>query len=396
MSKKVTEEKSPLLFVVDDNDDIHQAKQKMYFGNGRFRGITNGATAVFMQFPNYIGTCWVSTAICGLLFFMLMLLLFSAITPNVIRIPRCAPSDDMDNMTIHLVHIDHHPYEWTKSEINIIDKVVKNYPNYNVHLIMIEPQHRYRFERRKRGVPKSKQLVTVTTTSEASSTEKVKRTDQFGMRFDPAKFLDMLLRGTLIGNSASRRSKRAQSTATTPPSTSTTKTVSTVNDLLELYPNIMVENATYHQVFFQSPLYAYWPYLNDRLKVFAVRVMQLWQYGGLSFDLDPPTVADNTAKNTSDSDSLDKDFDIFHKHLLKFIISDADKGLKEDIVAADDEALHMESKIPCHAFFGEILISLRKAQHTSTVKNVIQSATKIFCTHYAFNKDYCKAILRTR
>ncbi|VEN35972.1 unnamed protein product [Callosobruchus maculatus] len=51
MSKKGTEEKSPLLYVVDDNDDINQEKQKMYFENGRFHGITNGATAVFTQFP---------------------------------------------------------------------------------------------------------------------------------------------------------------------------------------------------------------------------------------------------------------------------------------------------------------------------------------------------------
>nr|CAI5826271.1 unnamed protein product [Callosobruchus analis] len=356
----------------------------------------------------YIGTCWVTTAICGLVFFMLILLLFSAITPSAIRVPRCIPSDDMDNATIHLVHVHHYPNEWTYSELNIVDKIIKNYPNYNIHLLLIEPQHHYsRSDRRKRNLPNNQNNITVAknvTTpvnsvngSKGSSTEssviKRKRNlDPFGMRFDPAKFLDMLLRGALIGNSGPKRSKRTPAaTTTTVSTTSTTKMVSTVDELLALYPNVIVENITYNQVFFQSPLYAYWPYLNDKLKVFAVRVMQLWQYGGLSFDLNPPVVGEDTIQNTSSAGSGDKDADIFHRKLLKFIISDTDNiaGSKEDIVVADDEALHMESKIPCHAFFGEILVRLRKAQHTSTVKDIIHSSTKIFCRHYAVNKDYC-------
>nr|CAH7742845.1 unnamed protein product [Callosobruchus chinensis] len=408
MSKKGTEEKSPLLYVVDDNDDINQAKQKMYFENGRFHGITNGATAVFTQFPNYIGTCWVTTAICGLVFFMLILLLFSAISPNVIRVPRCVPSNDMDNTTIHLVHAHHLPKEWTNSELDIIDKIIKNYPNYNIHLILIEPQRHYsRFDRRKRSIPKNMVAKNVTSavnstndskisSTEASVMKKKRSFDPFGMKFDPAKFLDMLLRGALIGNTGPKRSKRTSAdTSTTVSTTSTTKMVSTVNELLELYPNIIVENITYNQVFFQSPLYAYWPYLNDKLKVFAVRVMQLWQYGGLSFDLNPPVGGGYIIRNASGAGSGDKDVDIFHRHLLKFIISDTDNNArsKKDIVVADDEALHMESKIPCHAFFGEILVSLRKAQQTSTVKNIIQSSTKLFCRHYATNKDYCNANL---
>ncbi|VEN60207.1 unnamed protein product [Callosobruchus maculatus] len=343
---------------------------------------------------------------------MLILLLFSAITPNAIRVPRCIPSDDMGNMTIHLVHAHHHPKEWTYSELNIIDKIIKIYPNYNIHLLLIEPQHNYsRFDRRKRSILKRKTVTVAknittpvnsingskTSSTEASVLKRKRNLDPFGMRFDPAKFLDMLLRGALIGNTGPKRSKRTPAgTSTTTSTTSTTRMVSTVDELLERYPNIIVENITYNQVFFQSPLYAYWPYLNDKLKVFAVRVMQLWQYGGLSFDLDAPVGEEHTIRNTSGTESSDKDVDIFQRHLLKFIISDTDDNnarSKEDIVIADDEALHMESKIPCHAFFGEILIRLRKAQYTSTVKNIIQSSTKIFCRHYATDKDYCNANL---
>ncbi|KAJ8976581.1 hypothetical protein NQ317_010745 [Molorchus minor] len=107
------------------------------------------------------------------------------------------------------------------------------------------------------------------------------------------------------------------------------------------------KNTTYNEIFFVSPLYAYWPYFNEDLKIFAVRTLQLWQYGGISFDLKPALKAHNPKNNTS------KDVDsILNKKLLNFIITEKNnyEKLPTGVVTADDEALHMESKIPCHAF----------------------------------------------
>ncbi|XP_018575360.1 uncharacterized protein LOC108914125 [Anoplophora glabripennis] len=411
MSKTETEEKHPLLlYVVESNEDLSKTNKK-YFDKGRFHGITSGATAVFRQFPNYVGTCWVTTAFSGLLFFMMVLLIMSTISTGGLRVPRCIPKDEISNDTIHLVH-KRHADDWDPLEVNLFERIVENYPKYKIHLILIQqntPRTRSRHERRileetERINPSStttlkasSNLIEEKRTTKIEVKRKKRKTNDFRMSINMSakRLLDILLHGK---SPSLNDTDKLEKTKTTGSVEKTTERVKSLDDLLKIHPNIILDNTTYSHVFYMSPLYAYWPYLNENLRVFAVRVLQLWQYGGISFDLSPTIkqLETNTTNNhpvnkTSEEKTLDA---IFNKKLLSFIITEKRnyEKLPSGVVAADDEALHMESKIPCHAFFGEILMNLRRAQDDTTVKDVLQESLKVFCRHSAANKKYCDLI----
>ncbi|KAJ8956674.1 hypothetical protein NQ318_014029 [Aromia moschata] len=329
----------------------------------------------------YIGTCWVTTALSGLLFFMLVLLLMSALTTGGHRLPRCTSKEEINNDTIHLVHT-HHPEEWRSEEVDLFEKIVENYSQYKIHLILIQ-----------RTTPHTKRDYATEEEKHTTESRKKRKIDdlRLSINMGAKRLLDILLHGkSVLYNSTE---KLTRTTRSVPKSTMPFKTL---DDLLKVHPNIILENTTYNQIFFMSPLYAYWSLLNENLKVFAVRTLQLWQYGGISFDLEPHSKSvekktNNSTEAVNNTSSEKEDDNIFKRKLLNFVISEKNnyEKLPTGVVTADDEALHMESKIPCHAFFGEIMMHLRRAQENTTVKDILQESLKVFCRHSAADKKYC-------
>ncbi|KAG5876632.1 hypothetical protein JTB14_005048 [Gonioctena quinquepunctata] len=402
MSKVDTEEKSPLLYVLEENDDNSKAR-KMNFEKSRFNGISSGATAVFTHFPNYIGTCWVTTALCGLVFFMMILLLMSAITTASIRVPRCAAATEMGNNTVHLVHVQDKSH-WKSSEVELVQQIIKTYPSYKVRLILIEEQKRKpKYDRdiflEVKPIPVSTNVSTKATTtskklknskSTTTSQRRKRRVDdvRFNINMEAKRLIDMLLHGKIDGKTDSDQvhpEPTQQSTTHTKKTfTTTVKSVKTSEDLLQMFPSLAVEHLTFNQVFYSSPLYNYWIKFSDGMKIFAVRVLQLWQFGGISFDLQA-AVKDFEELRGNDTE------DNSGKKVKQFVISEKNnyEDLPVGVVNVDDRALHMESKVPCHAFFGEILMDLRKAEKGDTVKKIMQKSIKIFCTHFSASKNYC-------
>lgn len=246
----------------------------------------------------------------------------------------------------------------------------------------------------------SSTLIEEKETTKAEVKRKKRKIDDFRLSINMSakRLLDILLHGK---SSVANDTEKLELFKTPRSIEKTTERIKTVDDLLKIHPHIILDNTTYSHVFYMSPLYAYWPFLNEKLRVFAVRVLQLWQYGGISFDLSPTTnhlvnatINDaNSINRSSDEKEIDA---IFNKKLLNFIITEKKnyEKLPTGVVTADDEALHMESKIPCHAFFGEILMNLRRAQDNTTVKDILQESLRVFCKHSAASRKYCDIITK--
>lgn len=342
----------------------------------------------------------------------MVLLITSTVTSGGLRVPRCIPKDEISNDTIHLVHTSH-AENWQPFEVNLFERIAENYPKYKIHLILIQENARKsKFRLGRHILEKVEHLNLSRTTEKASSilteekettkTEvkrKKRKIDDFRLSINMSakRLLDILLHGkSPIANDTGK----VEVVRTSRSAEQTTERIKTLDDLLKIHPNIILDNTTYSHIFYMSPLYAYWPFLNADLRVFAVRVLQLWQYGGISFDLSPTinqlenvTTSNDLVNKTNDEKEIDA---IFNRKLLNFIITEKKnyEKLPTGVVTADDEALHMESKIPCHAFFGEILMNLRRAQDNTTVKDILQESLKVFCKHSAANKKYCDTITK--
>ncbi|KAJ8922970.1 hypothetical protein NQ315_001516 [Exocentrus adspersus] len=363
---------------------------------------------------NHVDTCWVTTALSALLFFMMLLLLMSSITSSGLRVPRCVTKDDITNDTIHLVHTTHVD-DWRPFELDLLERIVENYPTYKIRLILIQDHIPSTATRHTRRILEVEHVNASSTTTTSTTTEKQllsnkttgavkveikkrhnKKKDglRLSINMSAKRLLDILLHGK---SAVSNINDTELELVRTPRSAEmTTKRVKTINDLLGTHSNIILDNTTYNHVFYMSPLYAYWPFLNEKLRIFSVRVLQLWQYGGISFDLTPSLkLNENETVLLNQSSNADA---ILGKKLLNFIITERKnyEKLPVGVVTADDEALHMESKIPCHAFFGEVLMNLRKAQDETSVKDVLQESLRVFCKHSAANKKYCDILTKVQ
>lgn len=338
---------------------------------------------------------------------MMILLLLSAITTNSIRVPRCVAGQELNNKTIHLVH----PYEkeeWQPIEFDIIRRVIENYQDFKIHLILINKEPSKRIPKYERNILNETEVTVIPKTTignilTSKSKTGFRNKDKFGKRkrrkvndyhfnvnMEARKLLDILLNGKILEPNENFKSTNTIPAITTNEITenTSTKPVSSLEDLLKMYPDIIVENTTFNQVFFNSPLYPYWPEMNENIRIFAIRVLELWQYGGISFDLQP--MLQNNGKNSLNltDNHIEQ---IYNTKVMKFIITQKKKfySLPDNVVAADDEGLHMESKIPCHAFFGEILMNLTKSHNYSSVQDILKSSIAVFCKHYAAEKRYC-------
>ncbi|XP_028134140.1 uncharacterized protein LOC114329294 isoform X2 [Diabrotica virgifera virgifera] len=371
MIKDNSEEKAPLLYVVDDG----LPKDYRYFDTGRFSGISSGATAVFTHFPDYIGTCCVVTAVSALIFFMMMLLVLSTLTVASLRLPRCATAQEIANDTIHLVHI-HNPNYQEIEKLNFVQELVKLYPTYNIRILTLPGKEEIQNKIipgtiEKESIEENSNAQNEITSSIAASTQKQSNILQRMKDIkDTQLLLNMLMRGMFM-DIKTTESTTAQST--------TDKAIKNVEDLGGIYPKISYENISYNETFFGTPLQTSYKYINEKLQIFAVRVLQIWQYGGLSFDLQNADKAD--LKHLISKEST-------HHHDFEITEKDS-RNVWVNTVSVDDQAFHLESKIPCHVFFEQILMILRGADQFTTVQDVMKKAIRSFCLHYPVNRENC-------
>ncbi|RZC35890.1 hypothetical protein BDFB_006603 [Asbolus verrucosus] len=238
------------------------------------------------------------------------------------RLPRCVSNYQLDNNTIHLVHSAH---KWTPKQIKLVENITHFFPNHTINLLVIK--------------------------------------DQFNLN-ETVKYIPA---ATL---------KRV-----------TPRHVQEIKPFAELqarHPNIHVTYITYQSIFEKTPLFLNWPYLNEQMKIFAARVLQMWQFGGLSFDL--------LEFRIPQPKRFQNETDYAERKLKKFLRRGLEKfeKLSPEMVSVDRNGLHMEAKTPCHAFFDNVFMKLRRAHQKSTPRSVLTGALYTFCADGVIDSDFCQ------
>ncbi|XP_044272796.1 uncharacterized protein LOC123016452 [Tribolium madens] len=322
MRKPQTDEQFPLLLVLMGNEDVAQNNKRLF--RGRLDGITSGASAIITEWPNYLSSCWLTALICGITLFIASIMLTSCMTyEHHLRYPRCSSEYQLiDNRTIHLVHTSH---KWHLNQLRTLENIVKAFPDYQIHLLIVGS--------------KTHQYI------------KLKRAINNETKTNETKIIHQ------------------------------NKTEFTIDDLVQKYPHILVSQLSYGDIFSNSPLYFSWIRLSPQMKLFAIRVLQIWQFGGLSFDI-PDKVANKRCKNYTSL--LEMKIRLFVRYGKKRY-----EKLGQDVVSVDSNGLHMESKTPCHAFFGKVLTNLRKASQKATPRMVLTGPIYAFCKAGVVDEEFC-------
>ncbi|XP_030757176.1 uncharacterized protein LOC115883039 isoform X2 [Sitophilus oryzae] len=412
-----TEEKSPLLlYVTDGEESLSKNNKRLNCDKGRLYGISSGATTVFTDFPNYVSPCWLTAILSGLIFFMMFLLTVSSIgSVRGSRLPRCAGSylDHIDNRTIHLVHDSS---DWSYENLDILQRLKDEYSGYHVHILNLKRENVW--ENSSHPTPTTQDT---TVTKALPSTPVLRRSKRNKRNLTTLKrrkrdqdaniapilgvksLLDILLNSRMGNVKMFKRNDTVPKISTlmstdiftTTPEPQLSFEVIAAND-----PNLTVENVTVEEAFENTLLERHWIRYNPALIVFSLRVLRLWEFGGLTFKLDQTDgVSTHSALDsyTITSDIGVKVLPASTTKLLHFIKSGRSvfENLPQDVVTADDEGIHMFTKTPCHAFFGEVLFVLKKARGDETVKTVIQRSLEIFCLKSSMMaRKYCKNFIK--
>lgn len=309
--------------------------------------------------------------LCGLFLFLIMLLALSAATANNVRYEhhlsnRCIASHaynykKLNNETVHFVHGSD---AWSKIQIDVLESVLQKYDARNVHLVVV-------------GYNKSIEEDTPLSISASTAYPTVKRIvlkkrENVGKKIKILKVFEV--------KREPRRKRRSLSKPTQQK---------TLRDILRLYPDIVLETLNYTEAFYNSPLINTWQNLNEKTRLFAIRTIYLWQYGGLSFDLLEENYKDfsrykyNTNQEANETSSIES---VVALGLTAF------RKLPKGVVTIDDKGWHMESKTSCHAFFGDMLMNLRRATTDVAPEEIIKRTLKVFCKKGGIDSGYCSSV----
>jgi Glycosyltransferase sugar-binding region containing DXD motif. len=128
--------------------------------------------------------------------------------------------------------------------------------------------------------------------------------------------------------------------------------------LSNVYPNIKIFNFAVDIYFRDSPMRDIWQRSNIPLTLleFAARILTLWRYGGITYDLDLITL-DNTSRRPYPFPSGD------------------------DVMISTDGGNVMSAKSHCHAFLYDMMMSVSSlyAKHQLSNNDVIQHTLKNVC-----------------
>ncbi|XP_069685035.1 uncharacterized protein [Periplaneta americana] len=152
-----------------------------------------------------------------------------------------------------------------------------------------------------------------------------------------------------------------------------------LTELLNMYQNIKIVRVSDEKYFYDSPLRGITENFPPYLITFAARILTLWRYSGVTYDLDLVTISNSSGS----SYPMPKD---------------------DNVMLSRDSGSVMSVKTMCHAFLYELmstLVSFHKDQQHEVSNNfVIQRALKDFCAysskkHVPFtDKEYkiCKGV----
>lgn len=285
-------------------------------------------------------------------------------------LPRCPTGSSLSpNKTrIYLAH-SNEPLD--EEEIDTIEEIVKYYPKCYIQITL------YHTEENTTNFSESSSIIINTLRRKRSATtttiKSTSLTTQLMKNISTGQLLDYLIEE---GRRRSNRRKIIVERATSKPK------LRNLNDLLARYDNIRCLNLSKEYIFNNSPLFRVYQNFSPELTTFAIRILQLWDFGGISFAL-PHT------------HNFNNDPGDHTNNIMKFIDVgyDSFKKLDNGFVTIDDESLHMETKTTCHAFFGEVLQHLRQATEETTSKEIIKQTLKSFCYRDAVDSKYCKTLL---
>lgn len=248
------------------------------------------------------------------------------------RLLRCVTNTPVDNHTIHLVHSSR---RWSKEQLKLVESISQTFLNHTILVTVMKDPNFIFSERPKREINDNK------------ITNKTNR------------IIKMLL----------------------PNKTDQDHNEKTIEEIAEKHPNVLLMYQNYNEMFDKTPLSFNWVMFNDKMRIFAVRVLQLWQYGGISFDLFPYEKSESSiSEKTQRYNTLTE---LIKNGKQRF------ENLEADQVSVDNLGFHMESRVPCHAFFGKVLMRLKKANPGSTAKCVLRGPLYSFCKMGAVEKKFC-------
>lgn len=168
----------------------------------------------------------------------------------------------------------------------------------------------------------------------------------------------------------------------------TQRRIETIDNFESCYPNVNYTKTTYEDVFKLTPFHYSWQHLNYKTRDFAIRILYLWNYGGISFDLEQSESFISVLKQIIVFSST-HNRRVFSDNHVALLSSLSFAKLPEDVVIIDNEGRYMQTRAPCHVFFAEVLLKLKSANRHTEIKDILESTLRQFCKRGAVTKQYC-------
>ncbi|KAK4874196.1 hypothetical protein RN001_013556 [Aquatica leii] len=421
-----SEERFPLLLLfLEDGQRASKQNKRILIDKGRYQGIASGASTVITQWPGHIASCWITaTLIVVSIIIVSMLMVAFSMHPGINNLTaQCKRHKIFQTNDSATIHLAHGPGVWTKKQLYILEQIVQNYPQSRIEIIMIRnmldflpklndvnymystvvdyiPSTKPHLVIRKRETEKVQLNVTdtarnntaVTTIKSVVKQNLTKTRNSVDSKKDIEFDIKIGSKG-LVDIRFLKVPRRIVSNKTETLKNKIHKKPKTIQNLLKTYPKMKVVNSTYERIFKNTPLFLTWHNTNEDTRLFAIRVLKLWNNGGIAFSLnDMSEPFDKSVNENSNSTAeLERTTDSEIKRMITVGISNY-KSLPVGLVTIDDEGFHVETKTPCHAFLGELLIELKKANRNTKPADIIRRTLHRFCLKKAVDANYCKTI----
>jgi hypothetical protein len=344
-NKNLDEERLPLF--LQTYEEERPSEPETHQKSGRSKNICNGMTMIIARWPGYItGAC-----ICVALFLLLLsiavftLLLISTTKSNVARDLVTKRESALLDIETHC-HYQHEEHRRLKKLIR-----VSNYNSYNP--IGFQTTSSFETERNDistadLSVSEEHKVFFVTANDILSSRQlcAIESAARIMSNYNIYVII-ILINGTQVNRVSDKR----------------------FDGLLNLYPNVKLFRLKGDKYFHESPMrdILHNSNFSSSLIEFAARVLTLWRYGGITYDLDLITL-DNTPKRTYP------------------IPNDG------NVMISNDDGAVMSAAFQCHEYLYKVTRSLTSfygKQHGSchlSSKDVIKCALKKMC--YDANKKF--------
>lgn len=332
----------------------------------------------------HLTACWITTLFSAFALFLLLIFTAALQSTRYAFLPICKQVQNSNvsnnSQNIFLVH---YADKLSAFQYKTIEDVIKCYPNFTIHLTILEkpPSSLISVENRNFEYANRIKYYDDGANMKSDDNYEVKRVKREGIHYarlikPRSKFFDWFDNGDFDINIGSKNllkmlMKRKYEVNRTSLQTTTTQEpkITDVKTLKEKYPKMIFKNLTAVTFFQRTPLHRYFYLFPEEMQTFAARVLLLWDYSGLSFDVE------GTDKKVRD---------LIEVGLKTF------GDLPEGIVTVDDEGLHMETKTTCHAFFGEMIANLKILGRSAKISEVIKRTLKSFCLRGAVDAKYCE------